>query len=490
MNDQISADRLRTWRKNVAQFAHDNFKMEPDPWQRELFEVFPSQDPDKIRIALRACAGPGKTAGLAICGWNALACYGGRGIGNFKGAAVSISGDNLRDNLWAEFSKWQERSEFLKREFVWTKKRIFARGNAEGRFISARSWSKSATPDEQGQALSGLHAEFVLVLLDESGEIPLSLLGKADQAMSNVRWGKILQAGNPTSHNGMLYAAASELAHLWYNIIISGDPDNPRRSPRIDKTWAAQQIDTYGRTNPWVMSYILGEFPPNALNCLLSPEQVELAMNRSLHITDYGWAQKRIGIDPARFGDDSTTICPRQGLAAFNPVILRNADGPAIAARVAVGKQKFGSELEFLDSTGGFGSTVEDSLRLAKIRVIPVNFSESAPEAGYFNMRSYIHWKMAEWVKAGGALPKIAQLKRELVTPVYWYEKGKIRVEEKEQIKKRLKFSPDIADGFATTFALPDMPAMPDNPVAAALQRAERNRTVDGGYHDPFKEQR
>ncbi len=488
MSEPFSASLLRSWRTNVRKFAWDNFKFEADPWQSEFFDVFPSQDKDKIRMALRACAGPGKTAVLAIGGWNAISCYGGRGLGTFKGAAVSISADNLRDNLWAEFAKWREKSPYLLREFEWTKRRIFAKTNPEGRFISARSWSKSATEEQQGQALSGLHAEFVFVAIDESGDIPIALMRKADQALSNVKWGKVIQAGNPTSHSGMLYAAATELAHQWYNIPITGDPDNPKRSSRVDKVWAADQILTHGRTNPWVMTYILGEFPPTALNSLLSPEQVEAAMARVLLPGDYNFAQKRIGIDVARFGDDSTSICPRQGLAFFQPVMMRHAEGYEIAGRVAVGKKKWGSELEFIDDTGGWGASTQEALRLGGIHPIPVNFSSSSPEAGFFNMRSYIHWQLAALIKSGAMLPNIPQLKRELVTPRYWYEKGKIRVEEKDQIKKRLKFSPDMSDGYATTLALPDMPAMSNDPIIAAMQRGERNRTKDGGVHDPYKE--
>lgn len=486
----VGVELLRAWRGNVAKFAWDNFKFEADPPQRKLFDAFPSQDPDKMRIALRACAGPGKTAGLAVCGWNALACYGGRGIGNFKGAAVSISGDNLRDNLWAEFAKWQDRSEFLKREFTWTKRRIFAKGNPEGRFISARSWAKSASEDQQAQALSGLHGEFVLVLVDESGDIPIAILRKADQALSNVKWGKILQAGNPTSHDGMLYAAATDLAHQWLNIPITGDPDDPNRSPRVDAKWAREQIETHGRSNPWVMSYVLGEFPAAALNTLLSPEDVEAAMKRALTIGDYGWAQKRVGIDVARFGDDASTICPRQGLAHFMPVLLRGANSHEVAGRVAVGHKRWGAELHFLDETGGYGSGVHDALNLAKITVYPVNFSSSSPGKGFFNMRAFIHWQFAQAIKGGAMLPNIPQLKRELVTPRYWFEKGKIRLEDKDQIKARLKFSPDISDGYATTYALPDMPALPDDPIAATLLQREMNRTKDGGVHDPFKEPR
>jgi hypothetical protein len=63
-------------------------------------------------------------------------------------------------------------------------------------------------------------------------------------------------------------------------------------------------------------------------------------------------------------------------------------------------------------------------------------------------------WEMAEWVKAGGSLPQIPELARELSAPTYWLQGGKLRLEEKDQIKSRLGWSPDIADALALTFAV------------------------------------
>ena len=486
MSVEAAAARIRTWRFNVAQFAWDNFKFAPDKWQKEFFDVFPSQDPDKRRIALQACAGPGKTAVLAIGGLNALSCYG-RKNEHPKGAAVSVTGDNLKDNLWPEFAVWMERSEYIKSAFEWTKKRIHSKQHPETWFISARSWSKSATPEEQGRTLSGLHSRFVIVLIDESGDIPPSVLRSAEQSMGNVEWGKIIQAGNPTSHTGMLYEAATKLADQWYSISITGDPDDPMRSPRVDIEWARQQIKEHGRDNPWVMSFILGKFPPQSVNSLLGPDEVDMAMARRLRPEAYEWAQKRLGVDCARFGDDRTVIFPRQGLFAGVPVELRNARGHEIAARVAAAKMKWGSEMEFVDDTGGWGAGTIDALSLAGITAIPVNFSGKATDPRYFNKRSEMHWMMSQWVKGGGWLPQRPGLKKELTTPVYWFDNGKLRVEEKEQIKKRLKHSPDEADALAETFFMPDMPGTPMDTASVAARALDGgNKTKDGGVHDPY----
>jgi phage terminase large subunit len=453
-----ASKKIREWREDPSKFVKDCFGVAPDVWQEEALRAFASRDPIKSRISLQACAGPGKSTVLAWCGWNFLLCYADRGE-HPKAAAISITADNLKDNLWAEMSKWRERCPLLVEAFEWTKERIFAKSHPSTWFMSARSFSKSANADEQGRTLSGLHSRFVLYLIDESGDIGPAVLRSAEQGLSNCEFGKILQAGNPTSHDGMLYAAFTHLRNQWTIIRITGDPDDPRRSPRIDKAWASDQIKTYGRDNPWVMSYILGQFPPSSLNTLLGPEEVETAFDRQYKEPDYDYQQKRLGVDVARFGDDKTVIFPRQGLVAFKPVEMRGARSNEIAARVAQAKDKWGSEVEFIDDTGGFGAGVIDSLMQTGFTPQAINFSGKSIDPRYANKRAEMWFTMAEWVKRGGALPRLNDLAKELTAPQYTFQNGKFLLEPKEQIKKRLGFSPDMADALALTFALPDMPA-------------------------------
>jgi len=450
--------RIRHWRENILAFVWDNFGVTPDAWQREALEAIASSDPAKRRISLQACAGPGKTAVLAWGGLWFLGTQGERGE-HPKAAAVAITFDNLKDNLWPELSKWQQRSEFLRTAFTWTQSRVFANDHPETWFLSARSWPKSANADEQGKTLSGLHSKYVLALADESGGMPPTVLRAAEQALSNCTFGKIVQAGNPISREGMLYAAASQLRHLWHVIRVTGDPDDPHRSPRIDVAWARDQIQTYGRDNPWVTCYILGQFPSQAFNALLTVEEVEAAMRRRLDEDAYAWSQKRIGVDVARFGDDRTVLVPRQGLAAFRPVMMRGARTTAIAARVGTGITKWGAELTLVDDTGHWGHGVVDNLLAAGYPVVPVIFSDPALEPRYRNRRAEMWMQMAEWVKRGGMLPNVPELVAELVTPTYCFINGKFALEEKDQIKRRLGRSPDLADALALTFAMPDAPA-------------------------------
>jgi phage terminase large subunit len=171
--------RIRSWRENILAFVPDQFGVEPDLWQREALEAFASADPNKRRISLKASAGPGKSAVLVWCGLWFLATQGERGE-HPKGAAVSITLDNLKNNLWPELAKWHARSPYLSAAFTVTSSRIFANDHPETWFLAARSWPKSANADEQGKTLSGLHSKYVFALIDESGAIPTTVLRAAE----------------------------------------------------------------------------------------------------------------------------------------------------------------------------------------------------------------------------------------------------------------------------------------------------------------------
>ena len=481
-----AAAQIRRWREEPCAFVRDNFQVEPDNWQRKALEAFASKDPEKRRISLQAAVGPGKSALLAWCGWNFLACYGDLHE-HPKGAAVSVTEANLKANLWPEMAKWQQRSEFLRTAFTWTASRVSANDHPETWFLEARSWSKTAEPEEQGRTMSGLHSKYVLVLVDESGEIPIAILKVAEQALSNCKFGKILQAGNPSSLDGMLYIAANQQRHMWYVVRITGDPDDPERSPRINLEWAKEQIALYGRDDPWVMYSILGQFPPASINSLLGIEQVQASMERTRGMlqkrSQWDWAQKRLGIDAAWRGDDKWVIFPRQGICCpARPVAMRNPKTQEIGDRIIMARNRWNAERLYFDDTGGYAAGASDYVEAAGYPVVRVDFSGKATDQRFYNKRAEMWWRMAEWVKTVGALPDLPELVPELTMPTYSYKNGRLIIEEKDQIKKHLGRSPDYADGLALTFAEVEMPG---NLIAQQQSPAGRAALMQ---HDPYAE--
>lgn len=444
---QAASDKIRLWREKPDIFVRDVFGVVPDAWQDEVLKAFPSQQ----RIAMNACKGPGKTALLAWLAWNFLFTR------PFpKIAATSITADNLADNLWTEMAKWQQKSPMLKSSFTWNKTRIFANDHPETWWMSARPWAKSANAEEQGNTLAGLHADYIMFLLDESGGIPDAVMVSADAALSSCIEGHIVQAGNPTHLEGPLYRACTSERRLWHVVQITADPDDPLRTPRVKVEWARQQIEKYGRDNPWVLVNVFGRFPPSALNSLIGVDEVADAMRRDYREQDYGASARILGVDVALFGDDSSIIFPRQGLQTFNPLQYRNIDGTQGANFTARKWRDWGADACFVDNTGGFGSSWCDNLRRLGLSPIGIHFAEKPQDGKYFNKRAEMMFECVEWIKNGGALPPDRpELLAALTQTTYTFKGDRLMIEPKDAIKAKLGYSPDELDGLILTFAAP-----------------------------------
>lgn len=451
--ESIAVDKLLRWRKDPVQFVRDEFGAEPDEWQKDfLFNYvgFP-------RSGAKACKGPGKTTALAWACWHFLVCY-----MHPKVAATSISGDNLRDGLWAEMAKWQQRGRITKAAFTWRAERIYCTDHPETWFMSARKWAKDATGEQQANTLAGLHADNIMFAIDEAGGIPDAVMAAAEAALANAgseanphARARLLITGNPTHLTGPLYRACTKEASLWKMIEITGDPDDPKRSPRISVQWAREQILKWGRDNSWVLVNVFGKFPPSSINALLGPDDVEAAQNRVLQPALWMYEPKILGVDVALQGSDSTCITPRQGPVIFKQKLLRDPEPKNIAGVVAVAIRKWQADGVFIDNTGGFGSGVISWLRDWGYAVTDVQFSGKAMDAVYANKRAEMHFDLAKWVKAGGCLPDDPELKEEATAQTYTHHKSQLIMTPKEQIKEELGRSPDRWDSACLTFAYP-----------------------------------
>lgn len=458
-------DRMIRWARSPLAFVRENFGCEPDPWQADVLEAMPSNP----RVAMKAAKGPGKSALLAWVAWWFLATR-----KHPKIAATSISADTLADTLWAEMAKWQQKSLFLKSLFEWQKTRIFSREYPETWFMSARAWPKAADAAQQANTLAGLHADYIMFLLDEVGGIPDAVMAAAEAALSSCIEGHIVIAGNPTHLEGPLYRAFTSEKSLWYGVEITGDPDDPKRSPRISKQWALEQIQKYGRDSPWVLVNVFGQFPPGSINALIGPDEVRAAMKRMYRDWDFRGAPRLLGVDVARFGDDSSVIFPRQGVQAFPPLQYRNLDSIQGAAQVARKWAEWDADACFIDNSGGFGSGWIDQLGRMGRTPIGADFSAMATDVEkYFNKRAEMYFACVEWIRNGGALPEVPELVAEFTATTYTFKGSRLIIEPKESIKEKLQGkSPDFSDALVLTHHSPITPrsrgAMPQNQHVAA----------------------
>lgn len=448
--------RIKQWREHPVTMVRELFHVEPDAWQIDVLEAFPHHP----RQAMMACKGPGKTAVLAWLCWNFLVCY-----LNPKIAAVSITARNLKDNLWTEMSKWRAKAPLLGALFEVTSERIFLKEQPETWWMSARSWPQTADPQALADTLAGLWADNIMIVMDEAGSIPPAVLATAQVVVANAgQSGKnahVVIAGNTTSHTGALYDAAVAHRASWHVTEITADPDDPKRTPRIPVDFVREQIQEYGRDNPWIMVNFLAKFPKQGLNTLISADQIIQAQKLAYHEHQYAGFPKIMGVDVAQFGDDESVIFKRQGKIAFAPLRMRGLSPLQGGPHVARLSTEWQADSIQIDCSGGWGGAWYEFLTTSGYSYTRgVQFGGSAAAEGRFaNKRAEIYWEMCDWIKDGGLLPPLPEMVSGLSSMTYGYDaKGRVLVEEKKQIKVRLGRSPDLEDALACTFAFPVAP--------------------------------
>jgi hypothetical protein len=137
----------------------------------------------------------------------------------------------------------------------------------------------------------------------------------------------------------------------------------------------------------------------------------------------------------------------------------------AVAGRAAEEFRRLHADAIFVDGTG-VGGGVIDRLRQLKVPAWDIQFAGKADRSGdgvetvrYANKRAEMWGFMKDWLR-GGAIIDDRQLVEELSTPMYGYNaRNEIQLERKEDIKKRGKSSPDMADALALTFAYEVLPS-------------------------------
>lgn len=457
---------LMRWRGDVVAFARECLGFEPDDWQLEYMMALTQKrsrslpPPErKRRFALKACVGPGKTAVLAIVVWWFMSTR-----VDAKGAATSITGDNLDANLWAELAKWQDKSPLLMAAFEWTATQVRSRERPATWFIDARKWANAADKNSLGNTLAGLHGDNVIFVIDEAGGVPEEVAAAAEGGLANVneddgREALFLIAGNPTHLSGPLHSACTRDRARWHVQEITGDPDNPKRAKRISIDWAREMIASYGRDSDIVKVKVLGQFPSLSPDSLLGPDEVSAAMERVIAKAEYQQEVKILGVDVARHGDDRTVIALRQGRVVFTPRVLRNQDTMAVAGQVSMVFDTHRPDALFIDQAT-FGMGVVDRLVQLGYPAIGIDFGgKPVTHVKYANRRAEMWFRMTEWIRAGGAMPKMPELVTELTAPKYSFDAhNHLLLEKKKDIKARTGVSPDIADAIALTFAQPVLP--------------------------------
>lgn len=188
---------------------------------------------------------------------------------------------------------------------------------------------------------------------------------------------------------------------------------------------------------------------------IISPQEVTAA--RACRAEKYG--PRLLGVDPARFGDDRTSIIKREGRVAFGMKSYTKKDTMEVVGIVHRTIQDYQPEKVFVD-VGGLGAGVVDRLWEMGYKglVVAVNGGEKAmdPEK-YANRRAEMWGLMKEWFNDRPAqIPDLDSLHADLCSPRYSFDsKSRLVLERKQDMKKRGIRSPDEGDALALTFAEP-----------------------------------
>jgi hypothetical protein len=230
-------------------------------------------------------------------------------------------------------------------------------------------------------------------------------------------------------------------------------------------------------TNPAFHYMVLGQYPPQSENQLISQTWIDQAVMRyHTYVAQYGHTPPVniapvVGFDVAGGGNDYNYACKRYGGLVMPLHGWKGVDPDTSALRLGeyvsnlYPKDKRGLLKILVDATG-VGSAVAPRLkRMGYSRAESVFVASSAtevpldadgePMGEFFQLRDQLWWTMREWLRTdpGAMLPPDDDLAQELHTPLYRIHNGKIRVDDKDTMKEMLGRSPDKADALGMTFA-------------------------------------
>lgn len=164
---------------------------------------------------------------------------------------------------------------------------------------------------------------------------------------------------------------------------------------------------------------------------------------------------KIMAVDPAEYGDDSTSVMFRQGRTSRRLGKWGDTGTMETVGKVGLIADKINPDVIYVDATG-IGTGVADRLKEQGYPVVRVHFGEAPrDDLKYVLRRDELWGDMREWLEDEPAsIEDDDDLASQLTSVQYRYDsKRRIKLESKEEMKKRELHSPDDADALALTFA-------------------------------------
>ena len=437
-------ERLRelilTWRSDPARYVTDVFGVTPEPWQAEALRLLAEQD----RVSIRSGHGVGKSALDAWAIFWFLSCY-----YPAKIPCTAPTAHQLEDVLWAELAKWHRKMPApLQGQFEVKSDRVVLTAAPNESFAVARTARK-----ENPEALQGFHADHLMFVIDEASGVEEIIFEVAEGALSTPG-AKVLMTANPTRTSGYFYDSHHRMRRHWATMRVSCE-----ESSRVSREYIEQMAEKYGRDSNIYRVRVLGEFPTSDDDVVIPLELCTAAVGRDVEPS----GEKIIwGVDVARFGDDRTTLAKRCGNRQLEPVkAWQGKDLMQTVGLIVLEYEQAGKEKpdEIVVDSIGIGAGVVDRLKEMGLPVRGVNVAEApAVRDRYLRLRDELWFRGREWL--AGRDVKLCdddELIGELTTVKYSItSSGKLKVESKDEMKKRGLRSPDKADAWLLTFGTSD----------------------------------
>ena len=350
----------------------------------------------------------------------------------------------LKTSLWNEICMWLEDS-LVSELFEIGAEKITLIEKPNSCYAEARTARSK-------EAMSGMHADNLLIISDEASGTEDDILRTLDATLTGGRTNKFVLITNPTRISGYFYDTFHKDKNRWHTFTFSAED-----SPHVDPETIQAYENKYGRTHPLFLIDILGEFPPENNDSFLSLHEVQMSMDRDV----IGEGEVEIGVDVARFGDDSSVVYWRHGYKVYPRKKLSKCSTIETAELVlrtvveARATSKYEGIIKVKVDDTGVGGGVTDILRLDrqnKIDVIPCNFGGVGNET-YQNEASNMWGTLKDCIGLV-ELPNEIELKEELAARKWNLSpSGKITIQPKRDYKKEYGSSPDNADALILCFA-------------------------------------
>jgi len=323
-------------------------------------------------------------------------------------------------------------------------------------------------------AFAGEHSSIgMLLIFDEASGIPQPIYNVSDGFFTDLTLYRFwLIFSNPRKNTGPFFECFHSQRNYWNTRQIDS-----RTVEGLDTAVYDEIIAKHGEDSDAARVEVKGMFPSQGDHQFISRSIVIDAQQRELDRYD-DHAALVMGVDPARFGDDSTVIRFRRGRDARSYPIteLKGADNMKVANIVADLIDKFSPDGVFIDS--GAGAGIIDRLKERGYKTHEVGFGTESKDPTYADHRTEIWAKMRDWLP-GAMIDLAPTLLDDLTGPEYEFtgRNDAIKLESKDKMKKRGLASPNHADALAITFHLTI--ARYDNKLSKN-NPARRNRVATG----------